>query len=76
MGTYRYLSDLRQNRNDESITEPAISYEFPHLDVGIEEPSANAALPPSRVLVTVRDIDANMDRAILAIPNVSKWVVS
>lgn len=74
MATFKYLSDLRQDPSDESIVRPSIQIEFPNLNTSVEYPDQNPAIPGSRALVTVTNADGNMDRAILAIPNVSKYV--
>ena len=72
MAIYKYLCDMVQSREDPSASEPRIAYELPDLNWGMQEYGSLPGIPFGRVLVTV-NCDSNADRAITAIPNVSKY---
>lgn len=73
MPNFYYLDKLVPDPEDATSQGPSLLLEFPYLQATVQEPNTHPAIPQARVLVKVLNIDGNLDRAILAIPEVSKF---
>ena len=70
--TRKYITDLRFDDQDESITVPAIQSEFPALPIrAIETHFADPLIPSGRVRCTIDNVNTQLHGEIMQVPGVS-----
>lgn len=74
MAIIKVLCNLVQDPNDPSTILPAVQAAFPRLNLTAEYPDQNPDIPPGYALVTITNSDGNTERALLAMPYVSRWL--